>query len=113
MQAMIDESEVKKSSPLASCTKISVTMLMKYKNTNAKTAKTTRFAMTVPPTLRGRTMLGCTSMLSSRCACLASTSVRIILMPPPVEPELAAMQLKNIIHMGAKIRSEERRVGKE
>jgi hypothetical protein len=29
--------------------------------------------------------------------------VRIILMPPPVDPELATMQLKNIIHMGAKI----------
>jgi hypothetical protein len=32
-----------------------------------------------------------------------SHSVRIILMPPPVDPELATMQLKNIIHIGANI----------
>jgi hypothetical protein len=48
-------------------------------------------------------MFGCTSCVSSRCACWASTSVRIILMPPPVDPELATMQLRNIIYIGAKI----------
>ena len=55
------EKDVMKSSPLASCRKISVTMLMKYRNTNASTANTTRLAMTAPPTFSGRTMFGCTS----------------------------------------------------
>ena len=55
------ENEVMKSKPLASCRKTSVTMLMKYRNTKASTANTTRFAITVPPTFSGRTMFGCTS----------------------------------------------------
>ena len=36
-------------------------MLMKYRNTKASTANTTRLAITVPPTFSGRTMFGWTS----------------------------------------------------
>jgi len=48
----------------------------------------------------GITALGCTSSLSSRRACRTSSSMRNILIPPPVEPVLLVMQLRNSNHTG-------------
>ncbi len=89
MQAMTAENELMKSSPLASSMNVSVTTVPKYSTTNASTAKTILLATTWPPIFTGVTAAGWTSRNSSRCACRNSTSVRNILMPPPVEPVFA------------------------
>ena len=52
----------------------------------------------------GMTALGCTSSLSSRRACRTSSSVRNILMPPPVDPVLQVMQLRNSSQIGSERR---------
>ena len=74
---------------------------MKYRKMNPRTASATRSGITRPPMRTGAMALGCTSSFSSRPACRASSSVRNILMPPPVEPVLHTMQDKNNIQMGA------------
>src|SRR5271154_1734858 len=102
MQATTAEKAVTKSSPDISITNVSATMVMKYKKMNASTENTMRLGSTCPPMRSGVTACGCTSTNISRSDCLISTSVRYILMPPPVEPVLAHRQLRNSIHIGAK-----------
>src|SRR6185312_4527024 len=57
---------------------------------------------TLPPIRTGHSAFGCTSSLSSRPACRASSNVRNILMPPPVEPVLQTMHVRKSIQIGAK-----------
>ncbi len=68
---------------------------------NASTASAARSGTGRPPTRTGAMALGCTRSFSSRPAWRASTSVRNILMPPPVEPVLQTMPDRNSIQMGA------------
>src|SRR6185312_10062990 len=68
---------------------------------NPSTDWATRSGMGRPPIRTGATALGCTSSFISRVACLASSRVRNILMPPPVEPVLQTMQDRNSIQVGA------------
>src|SRR5512135_3346033 len=103
MQATTAENEDMKSSPLISKVKVSVITLMKYRKMKASTANTMLLSTTWPPIFNGLITDGCNSLRNSRPACFTSIRVRIILMPPPVEPELHAIQLRNSIHNGAKI----------
>ena len=89
MHAITAENELMKSSPLASSMNVSVTTVAKYSTTKASTANTILLATTCPPILTGVTAAGWTSRNNSRWACRNRTSVRNILMPPPVEPVFA------------------------
>ena len=65
------------------------------------TEKIMRLSTTPPPTRTGWMALGWTRRVSSRRACLTSTNMRIILMPPPVEPALVATPDSISISTGA------------
>ncbi len=67
----------------------------------ARTAKITLFSITWSPNLTGTTARGWMMRVISRRACLNRSVARIILMPPPVEPELVAKHDRKIIQMGA------------
>ena len=59
---------------------------------NPSTASTSGCATTCPPSTSGCTARGWLMRSNSRKACLHSTSERIILIPPPVEPDEDAIE---------------------
>ena len=86
--------------PVSSSTKVRIAITWKYRKMNASTDWATRSGTTLPPIRTGITADGCTSSFISRTACRASSSVRNILMPPPVEPVLQTIELRNSIQTG-------------
>src|SRR5450755_4367448 len=101
MQAITAPKDESKSRPVRRSAKVSDATVMKYRKMNARIEAATRSGTGLPPTHTGATALGCTSKVSSRIACRDSTSVRNILMPPPIEPVLQRMQDRNNIQIGA------------
>jgi hypothetical protein len=69
----------------------------------ASTAKAISLRITCPPIRSGSTALGCSTRRISRPDCRTSTSVRIILMPPPVDPAAGTRHDSSSIHIGTKI----------
>ena len=101
MQAMIAEKALMKSSPLASSANVSTTTVHEVQHHEREHREDDLVLRRPgPPIFTGRTACGCTSSISSRPACRNSTSVRNILMPPPVEPVFAQKQDSIRIHIG-------------
>src|SRR5690606_24416972 len=90
MQAITPENAVIRSSPLALSTSVRATMLTMYMKLKARTACSTLSVTGWRPSRSGTTALGCSARTISRCTCLYRMIARIILMPPPVDPEHAA-----------------------
>ena len=103
MQAMTAENAVIKSRPENSSSMVITMMLEPYSAMKASTENKTLLGMTWSPSLTGITAFGCSIRLSSRQPCSSSNWVRIILMPPPVEPALEAVAHSSSISMGANI----------
>jgi len=87
--------------PESSSRNVRTAIAWKYRKMNASTDWAMRSGITLPPMRTGITADGCTSSFISRCAWRASSRVRNILMPPPVEPVLHTTELRNSIHIGA------------
>ncbi|MNS98183.1 hypothetical protein D3C72_1325410 [compost metagenome] len=81
---------------------VSTAIVAQDTSMKASTEKITRSSMALPPMVTGCTALGCTRRRISRRVCLSSSSMRIILMPPPVEPALVATPDSSSIRTGAK-----------
>ena len=102
-QASTAVKAVTTSMPLKSRTMVMPTSVAPYIIMKAITFCMTRVCTACPPITTGATTLGCTMRTSSRCDCLSSSSMRTILMPPPVEPAQVAKHPSRIINSGAKI----------
>ena len=102
MQAITALSAVIGSNPENNKENVKTTIEMKYKKINAKTEKMILFGIGMWPMRIGFIACGWRTLNISRPACFHSNKVRNILMPPPVEPVQAVMQLKYNIHQGTK-----------
>ena len=69
----------------------------------AITAQMTSGGTVARPSVIGRTTRGCRMRTSSRWASLTSTSMRTILIPPPVEPAQDTKQPRNSSSTGTKV----------
>ena len=103
MQAMTAVKAEMKSSPPKMSRKVITTMLMKYRKMNPRMAKTTLLGICMPPTVTGAAIVGWIMRVSSRELWRTRIRVRIILIPPPVEPELTVTEDRNNIQKGTKM----------
>src|SRR6516165_1184841 len=86
MEATTALKESSKSMPVSSIAKVSSATVMKYTKMKASTALPTPSGIGRPPMRSGATAAGWIRSFISRPAWRASSSVRNILMPPPVLP---------------------------
>ena len=97
MEATTALKESSKSIPVRSMAKVRSATVMKYTKMKASTEDPTPSGIGRPPMRSGAMAAGWMSSFISRPAWRASSSVRNILMPPPVEPVLHTMQERNSI----------------
>src|SRR3990170_3734574 len=103
MDAITAENALTISRPEAASNMVMLMTAPLYTRMKASMAKMILFSTGTPASFTGTTARGWMMRVISRTAWLAISLARIILMPPPVEPEQVAKVHSNSIHTGANI----------